>query len=177
MWLTLVPITLCLVLLMRTILIMSGFLKGPILHSFEKYGDAETVYYPLPALLLWSGLLVFSIGPWIAPGLRSWTPVVLLGLPLLIAAYYAYVTPQFALKYPDIFFVYPRWYHDLRERTTRYERRRIAYMWLALPAGMRLAYNGNDRAFNQWADLVIMATMTYEEDPDLWRDFSSSGYV
>lgn len=177
MWLTFIPIGICLVLLMRTVLILSGFLKGPILHSFEKYGDSETVYYALPPLLLWSGLLVLSVGPWVAPALRSWSPIVLLGLPLLVAAYYAYTEPRLALHYPQIFLSYPRWYYELRERTTRYERRRLAYMWLALPAGLRLAYNGSDRAFNQWADLVIMATMTYEEDAELWRDLSSSGYV
>jgi hypothetical protein len=177
MWLTLIPITLCLVMLMRTVLIISGLLKGPILHSFEKYGDAETVYYPLPSLLLWSGLMIFSVGPWLAPGLRSWTPVVLFGGLLLMAAYFAYSSPDFPLRHPSIFITFPRWYYDLRERTSRYERRRIAYMWLALPPGMRLAYNGSDRAFNQWADLVIMATMTYDEDPELWRDLSTNGYV
>ena len=170
LWVTLIPIALCLILLMRTVLILSGLLKGPILQSFEKYGDNETVYYPLPSLLLWSGILVFSVGPLIAPGLRSWSPIVVMGGGLLVGAYFAYTNPNFALEHPNIFLIYPRWYFELRERTSRFERRRLAYMWLALPAGLRLAYNGSDRAFNQWADLVIMATMRYEEDPDLWRD-------
>ncbi len=170
LWLTFIPILLSLIFLMRTVLILSGLLKGPILQTFEKYGDAETVYYPLPSLLLWSGILVFSLGPWIAPGLRSWSPVILMGGLLLIAAYFAYTNPKFALQHAGIFLIYPRWYYELRERTSRYERRRLAYMWLALPRGLRLAYNGSDRAFNQWADLVIMATMRYNEDPDLWRD-------
>lgn len=176
MWFTLIPLILSLIFLMRTVLMMAGFLKGPILATFEKYGDAENVYYPLPSLLLWSGMLVLSVGPWIAPGLRSWVPIVLPSLLLFIGAYAAYTNPDFALQHPDIFLSYPRWYYELRERTSRYERRRIAYMWLTLPPRLRLAYNGSDRAFNQWADLVIMATMRYDEDPTLWRDPSSNGY-
>ena len=35
--------------------------------------------------------------------------------------------------HPQIFLAFPRWYAELRERTTREERRRIAYMWLCLP--------------------------------------------
>jgi hypothetical protein len=43
-------------------------------------------------------------------------------------------------------------------------------MWLWLPRRLRLIYNASDRAFNQWADLVIMATMRYDEDPAAWRE-------
>jgi hypothetical protein len=47
---------------------------------------------------------------------------------------------------------------ELVGRTTRAERRRLAYMWLRLPAKLRLIYNSNDRAFMEWADMVILST-------------------
>lgn len=174
--LALIPLLLSIILLIRTGLIMTGMWKGPILQTFEKYGDVETVYYPLPSLLLWSGVLIISATPWMMAPLRSWVPLVLPGIALLFASYYAYMHPEFASQHPKIFMSYPRWYFDLRERTTRYERRRIAYMWLCLPRRMRWAYNGSDPAFKQWADLVIMATMTYEEDPELLRSASADPY-
>ncbi len=63
-------------------------------------------------------------------------------------------------QYPDIFLSLPHWYVELRERTTREERRRIAYMWLCLPRSTRLHYNGSDRNFQIWADQVILATIS-----------------
>lgn len=174
--LALILLLVSIALLIRTGLIMTGVWKEPILHTFEKYGDVETVYYPLPSLLLWSGVLIISTTPWMMAPLRSWVPLVVPGIALIYASYHAYIHPEIAKQYPHIFMSYPRWYFELRERTTRYERRRIAYMWLCLPRRMQWAYNGSDPAFNQWADLVIMATMTYEEDPELLRSASSDPY-
>ena len=53
---------------------------------------------------------------------------------------------------------WPRWIHELREYTTRDERRRIAYNWLRLPLRTRLHYNSDDRAFMLWADLLVLST-------------------
>jgi hypothetical protein len=44
-------------------------------------------------------------------------------------------------------------------------------MWLWLPRRLRLIYNGSDNAFNQWADLVILATMRFEDNPEHWTEF------
>jgi len=171
-----VPLLVSLAFLMRTALIMVGILKGPILQTFEKYGDSETVYYPLPSLLLWGGIFVVTSGFWLAAPLRSWAVLVVPGLLLIGCAYYAYTHPELVQHYPQIFISYPRWYYELRERTSRYERRRIAYMWLSLPYRMRMAFNGNDRAFNQWADLVIIATIPFDEDVGDWHEIRSDGF-
>lgn len=173
MSLALIPLVISLVFLIRIGLILIGLMKGPILQTFEKYGDAENIYYPLPSMLLWAGVLVLSVTAFMADRADIILPTAPLGLLLLIAAYFAYTHPEIARQYPQIFMSYPRWYFELRERTSRYERRRLAYMWLWLPRRLRLIYNGSDYAFNQWADLVIMATMRFEDDPDHWREIDS----
>lgn len=164
----LIPVLISIVFLLRTGLILIGLFKGPILQTFEKYGDEETVYYPLPSLLLWIGVLVISGTALMAEKTGINLNTGILGILLLLGAYFAYTNPDLARQYPQIFMVYPRWYYELRDRTSRYERRRLAYMWLWLPRRLRLIYNASDRAFNQWADLVIMATMRYDEDPAAW---------
>ncbi|HLV34033.1 MAG TPA: hypothetical protein VKY59_02915 [Spirillospora sp.] len=170
MSLALIPLLISIGFLLRIGLILTGLLKGPILQTFEKYGDAENIYYPLPSILLWLGIMTLSLTALIAERAGIVLPTVPVGLLLLAAAYAAYTQQDLARQYPRIFMSYPRWYHDLRDRTSRYERRRLAYMWLSLPPRLRLIYNGSDHAFNQWADLVILATMRFEDNPEHWQD-------
>lgn len=170
MGLALIPLLISIAFLLRIGLILIGMLKGPVLQTFEKYGDAENVYYPLPSILLWAGIFILSMTGILADRAGIFLPTVPFGIFLLIAAYLAYTHPELPRHYPRIFMSYPRWYFELRERTSRYERRRLAYMWLWLPRRLRLIYNGSDAAFNQWADLVILATMRFEDNPDHWRD-------
>ncbi len=165
--LILIPFLISLVFLIRTVLIITGLIKGPVLRTFEKYGDEEIIYHPTPSLLMWTGVLLLTISPVMSAALTTtlfslaWPGLLMIG-----GAYFLHNHPEVARQYPDIFMIYPRWYHELRSRTSRYERRRIAYKWLWLPARLRLAYNGNDRAFSQWADLIIMATMDIDENKD-----------
>ena len=166
----LVPLLISIAFLLRIGLILTGLLKGPILHTFEKYGDTENVYYPLPSLLLWGGVFLLSITRIMAVTANIWLPATIPGLALLVGAYIAQAHPELPQQYPRLFMSYPRWYFDLRDRTSRYERRRLAYMWLWLPPRLRFIYNGSDRAFNQWADLVIMATMRYEDGQEVWTE-------
>lgn len=169
--LTLIPFVLSLIFLIRTVLIVVGLLKDPILRTFEKYGDDENIYNPVNSLLLWTGLLIISLSPGLAAPLRmSMFTVALPGIAMIGLAYFLVNNPQFVRQYPNVFFIYPRWYHELRSRTTRNERRRIAYKWLWLPHRLRLAYNGNDRAFSQWTDLIIMATMDVDESQEARHD-------
>lgn len=163
--------------LIRTVLITIGLLKGPVLQTFEKYGDDETIYHPMPALLLWTGMLLITVSPVIAAALDAAVlPLALPGILMLGANYLLVTHPEVAREHPNIFLIYPRWYHELRSRTSRYERRRIAYKWLWLPPRLRLVYNTNDRAFSQWADLVIMATMDIDEGPDAPHNIPASHY-
>lgn len=162
----LIPALISLIFLIRTFMIMAGILKGPVLQTFEKYGDAENIYQPLPSLLFWSGILVVFISPAISDALIMNTGTIALpGFLMILAAYLTATNPQYVREHPDVFLIYPRWYHQLRDRTSRYERRRIAYRWLWLPPRLRLIYSGSDRAFNQWADLVIMTTTDIDETP------------
>ena len=142
----------------RLVLILGGVYKDPVLRVSERYAVEDDLYYVLPGLLLWSGVLLLSGGLtlMLMTGLRF--PVYLVGVVLMLLAYAAEENPQIAKEYPTLLLSYPLWYAELRRRTTREERRRIAYMWLWLPARMRLYYNSHDRAFNLWADLIIMST-------------------
>jgi len=92
----------------------------------------------------------------------------------LVGASYTY--PQISKKINLKLMRFPRWYHELRERTTRYERRRIGYMWLHLPLRARLTYNSSDSLFLLWADFVIMGTIREEEPNPRDEEFFYTGH-
>jgi hypothetical protein len=142
--------------LARMILITLGVLKGPVLRMFERYGDDEPYYDALPRLLLWVGLFTVSSGTLLANLVpSSILPLVMMGFLMFIGAYAAYELPDLTRKY----FRYPVWYVELLERTSRAERRRIAYMWRLLSRKARVAYSSNNHWFNEWADLIIVSTL------------------
>jgi len=143
--------------MVRVVLVIAGWYKSPVLHSFEKYGDDENLYYPLPNLLICTGAFCLSG----ALVLQGYTGFVALwpGFLFLVMAYFARRYAYYAERYPRFLLAFPHWYHELRERTTRLERRRIAYMWHRLPWRTRLIYNSSDKAFTVWADFIIMGTV------------------
>ena len=149
--------------LLRSFLIFFGLLKDPILRSFEEYGPEEKLYLPALPLMVWSGALLLLVGLWVAayPGFAYTLNGV--GIILLIAAGLAYNNYDRATYYHSILIRLPRWEHELRQNTTRYERRRIAFMWLYLPRRLRLTYNSSDKLFFLWADFVIMGTVREDE--------------
>lgn len=156
----------CVFFLIRTILIAAGMLKGPLMASFRAYGPVERPYLVGLPLLAWSGAALFMGSLWasrypsLSFGLGS------IGMLLSFVAVLGYNSYDSAVRWHTRLFQYPVWYHDLSERTSRYERRRIAFMWLHLPAKLRLTYSSSDRAFFTWADFVIMGTIREEEyDP------------
>jgi hypothetical protein len=147
------------VYIIRSILIVVGLLKGPILRLYERYGDDEPIYYPLPGILLslasvWVGI-VLLVPTSSAVARMSAVPPIL----LLICAYFAQFYPPSMRYYIERFSISPRWLLHLREYTTRIERRRIAYMWLNLSPRTRLLFNSSDQAFLQWADFVVLASV------------------
>lgn len=147
---------LCMLFLIRIIAVILGLWKEPILHTFERYGDAERDYDALPQLLAWSGGFAIATSFWLneaAP--TSFYALHVLGILLLVVAYVVYRLRRWIRR----FFPYPRWYFDLQARTGRSERRRIAYLWLRLSWRTRLMLNSNSRAFEEWADFVIMSTL------------------
>jgi hypothetical protein len=152
----------------RLVLILGGVYKDPVLRVSERYAVDDDLYYVLPQMLLWTGLFLFSGGLllMLMTGMRF--PAYLVGLLLMFLAYATEGRPEIAKEHPKLLLSYPRWYAELRLNTTREERRRIAYMWLWLPARMRLYYNSHDRAFHLWADLIIISTtmQTVEDHVD-----------
>lgn len=151
-------------LLLRLILVMIGMHKGPLLALFEKYGDEENHFYPVPRLMLWLG--VFLVSAQIAFSGIVPVPFIVrhVGAALLAIVYMSsHFLPDSVRKYWQEYPPLPTWYHELRERTGRDERRRIAYMWLRMPLRTRLLFNSNHHAFSQWADLIIMGTVSKDE--------------
>lgn len=149
-----------LVYVIREVLIVVGFLKGPLLRQFEKYGDAEPLHYPLPGLFVALAVFLLIFGFAVeniidAPFLPYGPPML-----MLTAAYAAFHYRHLAYRHPDIFRAYPRWLRILRENTDREERRRIAYRWLQLPWRTRLALSSSDHAFLLWADFVVLSTLS-----------------
>lgn len=151
------------ILLIRATLILLGYWKDPILRTFSQYGPREKLYMPAQQILMWGAVLSFCTGLWAYqyPSLSATltTLGILLGLVVMLGYAYREQAEQIHL----LLLRYPVWYHELRGRTTRYERRRIGYMWLSLPLRTRLSYNSSDTMFLVWADFIIMGTIREEE--------------
>lgn len=145
--------------LIRMLLVLSGRLKGPLLHIFESYTDKPQEYNALLALSLWMSVFIIGImvtlSDYMSLPIASFIPLV---LTLSIMALAHEQTP-FIRRHLPFLMPEPRWYSDLSSRTTLMERRRIAYMWLRLPRRTRILYDHHDSAFRIWADLVIMGTL------------------
>lgn len=140
--------------LARTVLVIAGNVKGPVIRTWQYYGPEEPIYQPIPHFLLWFGL--FSL---ILPSIATiHFPMEAVAFLFIVIAYFLFTNPHIARKYPHIFLRYPRWMYELNARTGRYERRRIAFMWLRLPRRLRAVYNSDDHAFAEWADFVILGT-------------------
>lgn len=147
------PIT---IMMIRVILIATGVLKGPVFRTSEKYGDKEAYFQLLPQVLFWGGLWFSATGVAVRlVGNLEFFATEIIGTSMILMAIGALVFPDIGLTY----FRLPRWYYELRARTSRYERRRIAYMWRRLPRKLRMTYSSNNRAFEDWADMVILGTM------------------
>ena len=144
-----------LVFAIRAFLIVLGVLKDPVLASFEQYGY-EAVYSPILSMILWGGAVMVYTLLLLAPSSSFY--ILVLAVACLLMALYPQVR-EFVYRKPERFRSYPRWYAALVQRTSREERRRLAYLWLSLPMRTRLLYSVNDHYFDQWVDLVLM-TMT-----------------
>lgn len=164
----------CLAFLARTTLIMAGLLKDPILRLCRKYGDDETIYNPMLPLFISTGILLIVGSLWIGTYSDIGWVAFWFGILMCVAAWMTHERNEFIMRYERLFLMYPHWYAELRERTSRYERRRISYMWLRLPWRLRLFYNSHDGAFWAWADMVIMGAFQADgEDKgeiELFRD-------
>jgi hypothetical protein len=149
----------CGIYLVRLGLILAGMYKDPILATFERYGDQDPFFYPLPGVLLALGGLIISTGFTLRPVL-DWTPITIpLGIIFVLISGLATQMRDRVYEQQQHLPVLPRWYARLYNDTNRPERRRIAYMWLRLPLRTRLLYNVSNRFFFLWVDLVLAATV------------------
>jgi len=153
------------VFLIRSVLVSVGFYKDPILEHFRRYQPVETCFDPWPGALLWMGVLFSASGFLLELHIQMGFIFIVVGF--LLLALGGWADMQETARRPwHRWVVLPRWYAELRERTTREERRRIGFMWLWLPARTRARLSVSNAAFQHWADLIIIATVmqTVEED-------------
>jgi hypothetical protein len=146
--------------LVVVILVAAGLYKDPVLRQSEAYAQEDDAFHIIPSMLLGMGLFSLTGGVLFSASVAPRFPTLILGGLFLAAAYTARMQREKLNRFPHLFLTFPRWYAELRERTTREERRKIAYMWLCLPRSMRLHLNGSDHHFAAWADQVILATVT-----------------
>lgn len=166
----------CLGFLIRVTLIMIGTYKEPIIKTFSQYGPDEKLYMPGQSFLLWGGVLSFCGGIWASAYSNLSFTLSIMGVLMIFMAGIGFTYPHIAQQFHLSMLRYPRWYYELRERTTRYERRRIGYMWLYLPVRARLSYNSSDALFLLWADFVIMGTIREEEFNPRDEEFFYTGH-
>jgi hypothetical protein len=143
----------------RTLLILTGRLKGPIIHLFERYGGNDPHFYPWPMLFIWCGIAWISGHLMMTALIGSGLPGVYFSISFWILSFLMWHYEQRIRQLPYFHWTYPTWLRELWERTERQERRRIAYMWLRLSWKARLAYNSSDQAFDHWADMIILGTL------------------
>jgi len=136
----------------REFLIVIGMYKGPLLRQFERYGE-QAKYSPILNLSILLIVFVPVLLILLAESAITFLLLVILFIPSMHL--YRYLRHQ-VWRFPGIMFAYPVWCHELVNRATREERRRVAYMWLRLPYRTRLTYNASDQRFYQWVDQVLV---------------------
>jgi hypothetical protein len=136
----------------RSLLVVIGAYKDPILASFEDYGN-ERIFSPMFSLMLWSLLLAYTALYWYLEAGIAVALGIMLGVPVAAFKDNFY---SFLDRHPMLFRTFPRWYYELVKTTDREERRRLAYMWLRLPIKTRMIYNSQISLFKQWVEQVIL---------------------
>lgn len=166
---------LCTVQIARLALLMSGRWKGPIIAGWTRYQPEEARFDPLPALVLWSGLLSTIVGMATVSTSTVEAPLYAIGLVLLMLAYVLHNWHGRARLRDAL--ALPRWLAALEQRSTREERRHLGWMWQRLPRATRQHLNDDDRAFAVWADLVMLTTIQQTVyDPQIEHRLQSALY-
>lgn len=132
---------------------MSGMYKDPVLASFEHFGEQEPVFSPVLNIIAWGATVIYLL-------LFLYFPtgtIITLGVMVIVPTYSLRdEIANFVKKQQSPTRMFPIWYGELVDRTTRQERRRIAYMWLRLPARTRIIYNTSTPYFMHWVDQVLL---------------------
>jgi hypothetical protein len=142
----------------RTLLIISGRLKSPLLRTFERYDDRPRLLNSARDLAAsvacaMAGFYALVISRHTLPAIALMPMFAALAFVLLAHEQAAFIRTWLPLLMP-----LPTWYVDILSRTSAHERRHLAYMWLGLPRRVRQRYEQDDSQFLRWADLVITST-------------------
>ena len=141
------------VLFLRASLVTLGYYKEPILTAFQHYGD-EVGFSPLFESFAWGGVLAYLLFIVLAPS----SFLILIGVFCFVFFVMLYWRIKDSiLNHPHIFLRFPNWYREIVDSTTREERRKLSYMWLALPLRTRLLYNAQHEEFRKWVELVVLS--------------------
>jgi len=136
----------------RYALVVTGAYKDPILASFQHYGE-EQIFSPPVALVVWATVLIYISLYW------YFNPSLVFGIGLMavipLGALHG-IFRQMLHTHKDFLRQYPQWAYEIIQMTDREERRRIAFMWLALPTSTRMIYNANNHHFRQWVEQVLL---------------------
>ncbi|GEM_PF-916990 len=152
----------CALFLGRLLLILSGMLKDPVLRQLRSYSDTLPSYFFMPALFLWIALFMLFFSMLMMEISDTNFPVFLSSCAPFLLAYLATRFPGMLIKHGWV--LLPAWYRALQSYAARDDQRRVAYMWLSLPPRLRWRFSVNDRAFLQWADLVLLTAGVFVED-------------
>lgn len=138
---------------LRACLVTLGYYKEPILTAFQQYGD-EVGFSPLFESFAWGCALGYILFIVLAPS----SFLILIGVFSFVFFVMLYWRIKDSiLKHPHIFLRFPTWYREIVDRTSREERRKLSYMWLALPLRTRLLYNAQHEEFRKWVELVVLS--------------------
>ncbi len=152
---TIIPLLLLAVTLffLRACLVTLGFYKEPILSAFQQYGD-EVAFSPLFDSFAWGLLLAYMIFILLVPS----SFLVLIGVFCFVGFVMTYwKIRDNVMSHPRVFLRFPHWYREIVDHTSREERRKLSYMWLALPLRTRLLYNAQHEEFRKWVELVVLS--------------------
>lgn len=146
--------------------VTSGIYKNSMLAQFRRYGDEQHVY-PLCRFMYAFGGAAFVMALLIPSLLssqnylrRMFPPVFFFTMALLVwgASFLIY-------RQPDVREALPRWYFYLLRHASRQERRQLGFAWLRLPRRMRWHLNGDQKAFEVWAELMRLTVIYGAYDP------------
>jgi hypothetical protein len=158
-------------LIVRTVLVLTGWFKSVALRTFEQYGN-ERPFRPISDLVFRIVFLILLLQFLGMPPSVKFVAFFLGGVMLLggldtfqdaLVGLLRRVAPKYGELYVALIAYYPVWYRDLASRTSRYERRRIAYMWLRLSPHQRFLLDRDTPTFLHWTDFVIMGSVMEED--------------
>lgn len=147
--------------------VVGGLYKEPLLALFRRYGDEPKVR-PICGLLNAVAALSLAlsvVGP-AAAAPRSFLATMFPSSVFVLLAILSIGASIIIYQRPELSMALPRWYAALMANASRQERRHIGWAWLRIPLRMRWRLNGDQKAFEVWADMVRLTVIYGAYDPD-----------